>query len=1383
MYKAKKDMTDFMKKTVLLGLAVLVCSFSLQSQTRFNIGGIDYEATSANTVKVIESQDPLLQQYVGNIVIPDTVDNGGTKYTVTGIDEMAFFYNESLKMVTVPATVTLIGDYAFAGCDSLTDIVVIDTNLNYLSLDGVLYAKDTTVLVCYPMGKTATGFSVHDSVRVLAKGAFMRNLSLVSVVLPPLLETIGDYAFTYCEALTTLNKCDSLTALGDYAFANCGALTALNISDTLISIGEYAFAESGLLSYVVPQTVENIGRYAFFACADLTDITVDGGNLHYKDVSGVLFDYGGTVLIAYPAGKAAASYAVPSGTQVIGCGAFAQSKNTRTVTFPASLTAIEEAAFNSSGLTSVAIPASVSVIRNNAFTNCDTLSKLTIAEGVDTIEQYAFSYCYLLDTVRLPNSLKQLDTAAFYACHGLKYAKLSQSMTAVAFLSFYLCDGLTTVEFPDTLTTIEERAFAYCSSLTELVIPRKVTDIGEYAFENNTSLTEITANAENPPTIDMMTFSNVPNDIPVYVPCGRDYYYQGSNWGYFSNIFAKIPIVSVSSNNSSRGTASVTKLNTCIDSTAILTAVPASGFGFEMWNDGDTNNPRTISVYKDTSLTAVFVEQYVVTLHENNAIMGSTLGAGNYNVGRTATIEAVPAVGYRFVDWSDGSTENPRDTLVLQNVELTANFITGFTVVLTQNIPAAGVLTGAGGYNQNATVVITASANTGYRFVSWDDGNGNATRTFTLTQDTAFEAIFIATYDLLVTANYPANGIFTGGGKYDEGTPVSISAIPTAGYRFVRWDDGNTDNPRSIAVFSDTTFTAIFTSALFIDVVPNDPARGSTTGSGDYEQDSIATIEAIPNPGYRFLHWSDSVTTNPRNIIVTQDSIFTAVFIALHQLNVISADLAMGSVSGSGTFDYGSSNAIEAFPNTNFRFTHWTDGNTDNPRLVTLVKDTTFTAEFVAAYTVSVSVNDTNMGAATGEGTYVDSSFIVLTAVPKTGYRFVQWNITDNTGTSTDTLNPLDYVVTGHAAFEALFVKTYRVSLTAKDPAMGTMEGGAAYDSADIAEITAVPNYGYRFVVWNDGDTANPRTITVHQDTSFEATFIAIHNITVRSGDETKGTVSGGGDYDQGDTAIIIANPLPEYCFARWNDGDTSNPRQIVVEQSRLYTAFFAKVQTITVSVNSASMGSAIGGGVYHKDSIIEIEAFPNEGYKFAHWDDNNTDNPRQVLVTEDKTFTAVFINLFKVETFANDTNMGIVVGGGFYDQDEVAVVVAIPHSGFRFVEWTDGEDQNPRSVSVTQNMSFTAIFEVKPEDPPTNITQAQDKDGFQIYPNPVTDGMVFIQTDDEAATVVLFDAMGRKVFTSLTLNKGWMDVSHLPSGVYFVRVNKTVKKLVINNK
>ncbi|MBQ5590731.1 MAG: fibronectin type III domain-containing protein, partial [Clostridia bacterium] len=161
-------------------------------------------------------------------------------------------------------SVTSIGDWAFYGCTSLTNITVNDNNSNYCSVNGVLFNKNKTELTQYPVGNTRTFYSIPDSVTSIGDSAFEGCTKLTSVTIPNSVTSIGNNAFEDCTSLTSVTIGDSVTSIGEEAFYGCDSLTSVTIPDSVTSIGDEAFRGCTLLTKVfVPNSVTSIGTDAF----------------------------------------------------------------------------------------------------------------------------------------------------------------------------------------------------------------------------------------------------------------------------------------------------------------------------------------------------------------------------------------------------------------------------------------------------------------------------------------------------------------------------------------------------------------------------------------------------------------------------------------------------------------------------------------------------------------------------------------------------------------------------------------------------------------------------------------------------------------------------------------------------------------------------------------------------------------------------------------------------------------------------------------------------------------------------------------------------------------------------------------------------------------
>ncbi len=353
-----------LKKTLLATalIALLICAFSLIASAA-TYGDLTYTVSNGE-VTITDCSTS-----VTSVIIPSEI-NG---YPVTSIGSYAFSYCDSLESVTIPDSVTSIGDDAFSNCTNLASITVDENNMNYSSDEyGVLYNKDKTTLIQYPIGNKRTSFEIPDSVT-----------------------SIGSYAFYYCTSLASVEIPNSVTSIGANAFSYCDSLESVTI----------------------PDSVKSIGDSAFCGCTGLTSITVDEANKYYSnDENGVLFNKDKTSLIQYPIGNPIAEYEIPYSVTSIGSHAFSYFTGLTSITIPDSVTSIgDDAFYNCSGLTSITIPDSVTSIGNFAFGCCTSLTSVTIGDSVKRIDGDAFYGCYMLKFVYYNGTHEDWNRISIYS--------------------------------------------------------------------------------------------------------------------------------------------------------------------------------------------------------------------------------------------------------------------------------------------------------------------------------------------------------------------------------------------------------------------------------------------------------------------------------------------------------------------------------------------------------------------------------------------------------------------------------------------------------------------------------------------------------------------------------------------------------------------------------------------------------------------------------------------------------------------------------------------------------------------------------------------------------------------------------------------------------
>ena len=272
-----------------------------------------------------------------------------------------------------------------------------------------------------------------------------------------------------------------VTDIGDWAFSWCESLTSIEI----------------------PDSVSKIGTNPFMGCDNLREIYISPDSEYLAVIDGILYNKQDKGLVCYPCAKQELSFVIPSGIEVIGDYAFFVCSSLTSIEIPDTVTKIGDRAFSwCKSLTSIEIPDSVSKIGTNPFMGCDNLREiyispdseyLAVIDGILYNKQDKGLVCYPCAKQELsfviPSGIEVIGDYAFFVCSSLTSIEIPDTVTKIGDSAFSWCESLTSIEIPDTVTSIGDWAFSWCESLTSIEIPDTVTSIGEGAFSGCDNLT------------------------------------------------------------------------------------------------------------------------------------------------------------------------------------------------------------------------------------------------------------------------------------------------------------------------------------------------------------------------------------------------------------------------------------------------------------------------------------------------------------------------------------------------------------------------------------------------------------------------------------------------------------------------------------------------------------------------------------------------------------------------------------------------------------------------------------------------------------------------------------------------------------------------------
>lgn len=635
--------------------------------------------------------------------------NNGSMYlsrTLNDVTSIAdsTFYGSTIPLANLP-NVKHIGSYAFANTvwsrefplpaelDSIGEGAFQNSSVETITTSSDLKYNLKYIGKKAFMGSQISSFDIPNSLRCIDDSAFLgcpqiesvRKPKAGGIGLPVGALSIGNGVFQNCGNLNSVDI--YVDSIGDNMFKDDGKMTTLRFHEGLVSIGDSAFKCCSELKYInttLPYSLKDIGDYAFYGCRKLL-------NGYYSSVTNSVLEIPNANIgkCAFSECSTLEKVIIGDGVQHIGDEAFSfagsYNRNHIRIEFPRY--------------------GKINTIGASAFSGAMIINRKLCLDSIISIGENAFrSLLPGLDfySVNIGSRVKSIGKEAFYECSDIDSVIISSGNVSIGDRAFIRCSQLSFVSIGGGI--IGDNAFCGCSSLTTIKFGCGVYEIGRKAFydcfdyygvyDKVNVVPCVYMCRKNPPKIGGAAFgsSRKLSDIKlrpiVYVPCGSVSAYQKVIKPDFLFIFNEyydgdiddIPnmvLAADSIDSEALGKVDIVQYDTC-DGVAVIEAVAKSKYVdsclvFSHWNDGNTDNPRTIRVTKDTTILAHFRydDRFVLTVNNDEEKGKVYYRQQNfYCYDTNVRLSCVPNKGYLFKEWDDGNTDNSRYITMTSDVTI-----------------------------------------------------------------------------------------------------------------------------------------------------------------------------------------------------------------------------------------------------------------------------------------------------------------------------------------------------------------------------------------------------------------------------------------------------------------------------------------------------------------------------------------------------------------------------------------------------------------------------------------------------------------------------------------------------------------------------------------
>ena len=901
----------------------------------------------------------------------------------------------------------------------------------------------------------------------------------------------------------------------------------------------------------------------------------------------------------------------------------------------------------------VVIPASftagntfeVSVVGDNAFDYCTDLTSVTIPEGIETIGSYAFKYCKNLKSIEIPKTVKNIGSYAFYGA-GLKSMTIPSSITDVSYNAFSSCDSLTSVTI-ETNADISSAGLSFTKDgLHFNVLNKKEVALAQGDYSSNVVIpSSVTAGS---------TFAVTSIGHSAFYGC------QG-----LKSVTIPVGIKSIGDY----------AFYNCDSLISVVIPEGVTEIGDEAFYGCDT-------------LSSVVIPEGVTILRYNTF----------YNCRNLSSI-TIPNSVVEFGTWLFASCTNLKSIYMGAGIDEIGSYTF-------DKCTSLETITICRATPPNAYYAFTTFDSAAYSKITLRVPKGSKA---TYQKSDYWKEMNIVEFDVYNVTLIAEGGeaTFSGDGAYEAkaGAKATVSAKPRSGYEFVKWSDGNTDNPRTINLTSDITLKAVMaekycTVTLLVDDVRHGYIRGDKkVREGYYEY-----YNAYGAGEYIFDHWDDGSTNSQISFTVTQDTTLKAFFkkSGLCQVTLSSDDYVMGYVSTNTTCLSGEQVNISAWANDGYKFVSWSDGNTNGSwRYVRVTSDTNLVAHFrpLEECTVNFVVPDSckQMGKVvyTGSDVVKQNSYAYAEAVAESGYIFKGWYFDD--GTLYSGKANIDYYVEDDVTLYARFVaKPNYAFVPYSGVEYATLKVGdtiTIYDSEGPDANYIKGNSGFLQL---NGLKGYAIKISGSYNTERYRDNISFY---LSTADKTDNRLDSW--YGVGTSTVFAYDTVVTIYFY---SSTISTPSSGFKLKATLVKMLDLKdvPYNVAIASNDTALGNLNINYIIKEGSSYQfgLEAETKRPGEFNSWSDNYYSyyQSRIFEVYSDTTLTARFdaLKAYNVTIESSDTTMGKIKGdqsGIYYDGEYISFNAATNNSDFIFVKWNDNNTNKNRGFYVTKDTTFVAEF------------------------------------------------------------------------------------------